>query len=781
MNLTRIHLVDFRRHGELDIELKPGLNIVRGSNEAGKSTVQRAIELGLFRRPTFAAAELDDLRPWHKPDADPVVELEFDEDGQHGTLRKVFGGHHGTVELTMGDQQMTDPAAVEAKVAELTGLPSEKFLRATASVHHAELAGLSQDESTLRDRLQQSMSGADRGTQQARKKLEDAVRRYRTEGAKNPGYLKQFKGEVERLREQTRSGEAALGQLETDRRALAAAREQRAALEGQLAQQRDDAAKAERATELMAKQTAAEKRYATYRRAAELNDDIAKLEASHVSNVPLPVLRTTVEHVRQLEFKLSEMRAELAAEPDLSGYEVAIPTPHWQPWLVLGGLLELGAVAVIVGGGVAALPIIGLLVALAMLAGGAGALVVARRERRRYSDIRIQNELRESEIARRLEGRTLITDKLRQVDQQRLDALSSIQQPDVATAERTLGAETEHVAMISAARGEYRGLVGKDPDGEDPGALRDSAAAEADECRHTLAGMGAIGREPERYLAALKLALQRTAPEREAAMQAEANADARVTNNTVDAEQVAAAAEALEQAQESLAAAERRLRIYEDVLNTLNDAERGTMKKAARFLEQRMARDIALVTGGRYRRLRVDEQTLTFSVFSPELDDWIDVRLLSQGTLDQLYLCARLGIVRQVTEPGAPPLLFDDPFVTFDTDRAERALAMLKDLARELQVIFFTTSDRFDAVADNVVVLPAPQARDEPEPAVAASTGEAISMWSSTSLPAVAAAATPDESAGNGQVAANSTPAPVVPATTTEPPAPVAPLWPEER
>ena len=172
---------------------------------------------------------------------------------------------------------------------------------------------------------------------------------------------------------------------------------------------------------------------------------------------------------------------------------------------------------------------------------------------------------------------------------------------------------------------------------------------------------------------------------------------------------------------------------------------------------------------------------LTFSVFSPELDDWIDVRLLSQGTLDQLYLCARLGIVRQVTEPGAPPLLFDDPFVTFDTDRAERALAMLKDLARELQVIFFTTTDRFDALADNVVVLATPQARDEPEPAVAASTGEAISMWSSTSLPAVAAAATPDESAGNGQVAANGTPAPVVPATTTEPPAPVAPLWPEER
>ena len=63
VNITHPRLNDFRRHAELDIELKPGLNIVRGPNEAGKSTIQRAIELALFRRPTFARAELDDLRP----------------------------------------------------------------------------------------------------------------------------------------------------------------------------------------------------------------------------------------------------------------------------------------------------------------------------------------------------------------------------------------------------------------------------------------------------------------------------------------------------------------------------------------------------------------------------------------------------------------------------------------------------------------------------------------------------------------------------------------------
>ena len=214
------------------------------------------------------------------------------------------------------------------------------------------------------------------------------------------------------------------------------------------------------------------------------------------------------------------------------------------------------------------------------------------------------------------------------------------------------------------------------------------------------------------------------------------------------------------------------MRIYEDVLTSLDAAEQGTMKKAARFLEQRVARDIELITDGRYRRLKVDEQSLTFSVFAPELDNWIEVGRLSQGTLDQLYLCARLGIVRQVTEPGNPPLIFDDPFVTFDADRAERAFKMLKELAADFQVIFITSSDRYDKAADNVVVLPGPTARDEKAAVDAPATAEAISMWTPASLSAggASAASNPGPAAADAGRPPASPPAP-----------PVAPLWPPEE
>jgi uncharacterized protein YhaN len=166
----------------------------------------------------------------------------------------------------------------------------------------------------------------------------------------------------------------------------------------------------------------------------------------------------------------------------------------------------------------------------------------------------------------------------------------------------------------------------------------------------------------------------------------------------------------------------RRARVYETTLREVERAEQATMRTATRFLEKHMVLDIERVTGGRYRRVRVDDQTLDISVMAPEKRDWVDVTTLSQGTLDIIYLAARLGLVRLVTGDRRPPLIFDDPFVTLDDGRAARALELLKDISHDFQVIYLTTSDRYDGAADAVVELPAPSDVDdfaEAEPAYA--------------------------------------------------------------
>jgi uncharacterized protein YhaN len=236
-----------------------------------------------------------------------------------------------------------------------------------------------------------------------------------------------------------------------------------------------------------------------------------------------------------------------------------------------------------------------------------------------------------------------------------------------------------------------------------------------------LEALGPIAKEPrarerlEVEVADAERALDRARDE-------EATARARVEQNPVDAEEVAGLAERLASWKEELGALRRRERIYALTLQQINAAEQATMQRATRYLERRMVGDVARVTGDRYRRVRVDDTNLGIAVFAPERDDWVSVTELSQGTLDTIYLAARLGLVRLVTGDRRPPLVLDDPFVTLDDARAPRALELLREVANDFQVIYLTTSDRYDSLADVVVTLHGPTAVDphvEPEGASA--------------------------------------------------------------
>jgi len=176
----------------------------------------------------------------------------------------------------------------------------------------------------------------------------------------------------------------------------------------------------------------------------------------------------------------------------------------------------------------------------------------------------------------------------------------------------------------------------------------------------------------------------------------------------VDAEQVAGEAERLVTWREQLNALRRRVRIYEATLSAIESAEGMTMRKATRFLEQQVGRDIARLTGGRYRKVEIDDRSLDVDVWAPERGDWVPASRLSKGTIDQIYLAARIGLVRLVTQGKRPPLVLDDPFVTFDDHRAARAALLLRELSSDFQVIYLACSNRYDGLADAVVELPGP-------------------------------------------------------------------------
>jgi uncharacterized protein YhaN len=280
----------------------------------------------------------------------------------------------------------------------------------------------------------------------------------------------------------------------------------------------------------------------------------------------------------------------------------------------------------------------------------------------------------------------------------------------LAEAEDLLAREEGHVAQIERLSGQLEGLVGKEPPETLP-TQRDTAALEISQKTSALEALGPIAKEP-RARERLEVEVRDQEGALERARDDEANARARVEANTVDAEQVAGQAERLAAWREQLAATQRRQRVFAATLAAIDRAEQATMKTATRYLETHMVRDLATVTGGRYRRVRVDDKSLDIEVHAPEKDDWVHVTSLSQGTVDLVYLVARLGLVRLVTGDRRPPLVFDDPFVTLDDARAARALGLLRAIASDFQVIYLTTSPRYDEAADAVVVLDGPTALD---------------------------------------------------------------------
>jgi DNA repair exonuclease SbcCD ATPase subunit len=718
MRIRRLQVRDLRRYRELDIDLAPGVTVVRGPNEAGKSTIQRAIELAITRRVTSSAADLESLRPWDADaDARTWISIDFEQDEEDGrkatgTLQKSFAGQRGTVSLEYDGQTVSDPALADQMIAELSGVPTEPFFRSTASVRHHELSDLARDESALRDRLQASISGADRGTGRAKKKLERALHGLTTKGEKNPGRLKVAQDAVASSARSVEQGELALAKLEQDRDALSGARERRAGADASLVERRSMLEKARQAERLTAERLAAQQRYDRYREAVEVSTELDSLAVTHPSPNPLPVIRQSVERLRSLDARIRELKAALSGEVAVQ-FDVA-PEPTWRPLSRWGILLVLVGVAVAGGSFLAAtLGILDLgpapLYLGAATAGIGLILTLVAFWLRRGSQM--QEQLRDVEIDRRLRGRSEMEAELRQAEIDTVKQLGSLGLDDLPGAEDLLSREEAHVARMDQLTAQLDGLVGKEPRETLP-ALRDAAANEIELKTGALEHLGPIAKEPRaRERLEVEVRDQEAALER--ARDDEANARARVEANDVDAEQVAAEAERLSGWRDQLATLQRRHRVLETTLHAIERAEVATMKTATRYLEGHMVRDVATVTAGRYRRIRVDDRTLDIDVHAPERGDWVPVGSLSQGTLDLIYLTARLGLVRLVTGDRRPPLVFDDPFVTLDDTRAARALALLKQIASDFQIIYLTTSDRYDSAADAVVELPGPTAVDE--------------------------------------------------------------------
>lgn len=150
--------------------------------------------------------------------------------------------------------------------------------------------------------------------------------------------------------------------------------------------------------------------------------------------------------------------------------------------------------------------------------------------------------------------------------------------------------------------------------------------------------------------------------------------------------------------QKQLEAKKQRIAQLEDTyaaltiaLETLTDARAELQRRFAPRIAKRAQELLGTMTGGRYHSLTMGAD-FSLQAGAGDEETLRDCLWRSDGTMDQLYLALRLAVAEALT-PDAP-LILDDALVRFDDKRMKAAVKILKEMAKEKQVICFTCQGR---------------------------------------------------------------------------------------
>lgn len=137
---------------------------------------------------------------------------------------------------------------------------------------------------------------------------------------------------------------------------------------------------------------------------------------------------------------------------------------------------------------------------------------------------------------------------------------------------------------------------------------------------------------------------------------------------------------------------------YQAVLLAQQALQNATEKARHQFspLLNKRASEIFQEVRGRKGTLRMDVD-LDVRIEEADFPGFLDWRMLSTGTIDQVYFSLRIALAEIAAEKQDLPLFLDDAFAYYDDRRAKQAMDFLFHYAKEKhkQVLLFTAHKRF--------------------------------------------------------------------------------------
>ncbi len=704
MRIRRLRLVNFKRFADHEIVLEPGLNLIVGPNESGKSSVVEALSTVLFADPSARSSAVRSRERWGARGG-MKLELDFEHGDSSYRLTKDFEA--GTAELVdrKAGETIVDRDEIGKIVGEVVGFDSRDAFESIAAVCQGELASLEGRSGQARrgelvpliERKMTSSSGRvdaarvienidDRiarlrvGTDGPAKhigplkrlldrkeellpraaiirKRSDETQRIRSELAHERGELQNVKSEFDRMNEEYLNEETRKGQEEELSR-LRVAFDERAAKIGRVRQLRSDVADA---WDALVQGSREQEKEAIAAKAAldALDERISTLESTTPGRCnPLeqrPGMRLGVVGLTGLALIVGPLLTQL---PDIL------------KWCIVAGGVGMWVWAV-------------------FLFRGATCIWTAASEIRNVHKERQRREVALSAALLKLGIRTY--EGLEEYAESQDQARRNVDVWNATLYEVCEGNDpetVEHQLQTEAAALESRML-------ELEGGLRDVSTSG-----------GVVTAVDASKLRSDKEALSEQLTKlSEGVKRKEAQLDG------IEVDEMLPDIEAeIERVTSEITGLERHIRVLGLTRTSLASAMTMANEEAATVLDPIVGRVLSRATLGRYSHVSVASDldlTVSSPSGSPDTPERMDTGDLSRGTLDQLYLAARYALLEFLSPGDGSPLILDDALVHWDPNRRSATLELLDEISEKRQVLLFTCEGYGSEFADSLVLLPA--------------------------------------------------------------------------
>jgi len=682
----------------------PGLNLIKGPNEAGKSTLVEALIDALFENPKSRKKDIQDKKSWGF-DKDFEITLEFESEGLSYSLSKDFDS--GTVSLVKGSsgETLDDRKRVDSILAESLGLSNREVFLATSCIRQDEMARISSSPDAIRDRLESLITGGKEDTlaSKAIEKIEAQIKEIKKHGHKYPGVLQKLEADREHIVYELDKAKRDIETTAQNRTRLKEVKNNLARLTEELkvkSSQREKAKKALNAREHL----------------KELEDKFGDL-STRVNNIKeakknVESLRKKLSELPEIDkadvTRASEQSAQMryleskkeSAEEDVeeAEQEVQNTTPGMAVKLlsilsILGSggaaaywyfMTQMTEIPFLIGAGVGLALFVLFLVLWTSksktLKGAEARLAAKETHLKEINDDMYANEsatktllakyhiMNINALKEKYEARTECEKDIRN-ETNRYDAY--LADRNLNELEDELKQTTRDLAVEQERFGDLKAYE------TDPGEL-----AKLDTFVET-AELGIKKLQSEETTLEKQLDFSESGIEHQRSLE-----------------------ERLEYIDKQLKRTKHKLDVYEMTCSFIEKSRKDVLKSTLKLLEDETSQILSEVTNGRYSKVRFDRQTLKYDVFSEEFGDWIEPeKYLSRGTTDQLFLAARLALVKIISEERNPVIILDDPFVTFDENRRQSALDVLKRFANRYQIFLLTCHSEYDNITESVISL----------------------------------------------------------------------------